>query len=464
MNNPKLNISNVEEGNNSVLFQTPDTFVLYEKLANTIHSGDKTILKNLQQKVESIEYNPAYESQTLKKGKDEKVSGLVLNVTENCNFRCSYCINSGNYLNEQEINSSQMNFGVAKKGVDLFIPQSEDPALISFYGGEPLNNMGLIKKVVGYIRKNYPNKEVRFSMTSNFYNVDKYLETIVGNDIYIVMSLDGPKEIHDKNRIHQAGKPTWDKIISNLKKLEEYSPGYVKSHIGQSVTCADQNDLLKIADFFKNEIDYSIFRIGGVETKGLKKKLITKSTFSPTYELASEFLDCIEQEKQIPNVFRLLFEQKLKMISQRGREKMPEKLTLNGCCYPGKRKLFVDTDGQLYMCERFGKRKSIGDINRGVKQNLVDDVIEEFKQIRNNLCTDNCWAQRLCTPCIQSAKDPKGEISVNGLSQTCNSSKHKILTSLALYTKIIKRKKEFIEDYLSLQLNESEVKNGSKNR
>ncbi len=384
------------------------------------------------------------------------MSGLVLNVTESCNLNCSYCIYSGKYPNEHRNNSSNMDFKVARRGIDLFIPQAEDPALISFYGGEPLNNMVLIKRIIEYTKKVYPDKRTIFSMTSNFYDADKHLKTIVDQDIHIVVSLDGPKEIHDRNRRFKNGKPTWNKIINNLKKLEEYSPGYVKSHVGQSVTCADPKDMLGIVDFFKNEQDYLIFRIGGIETKGLKNAKNVSKSF-PMHELASGFLEYVNQKKQIPNVFRLLFDEKLKIITQRNKDKMPETLTLSGSCYPGKRKLFVDTDGQLYMCEKFGKRLPLGDVDRGMDQDSINKAIDEFTKIRNDYCTRECWAQRLCMPCIHSAKDSEGDISLEGLSQRCESSKLEILTSLALYTNIMKENEEFFERYSS-KLNEQEVK------
>jgi len=94
---PKLNISNVEEGNNSVLFQVSNRTIFYEKLASTIHSGKKEDLRVLQNKVELVGYNPNFESDSLKKQKGKKLEALLLNITESCNLSCSYCVYSGNY-------------------------------------------------------------------------------------------------------------------------------------------------------------------------------------------------------------------------------------------------------------------------------------------------------------------------------------------------------------------------------
>lgn len=447
INKKSFPISEVIEGKNCVLFETNSDFILYEKLANTIHSGKKQELLNLRQQIESFNYNPKYESGTLMKREGEKLGGLLLNVTESCNFNCSYCIYSGIYQNEHKINSSNMNFEVAKKAIDLFIPKSNKIALIAFYGGEPLNNMPLIKKIIYYTRKTYPTKKTIFSMTSNFYDADKYLEDFVREDIYINISLDGSKDIHDKFRKHKTGKPTWNKIINNLKKLDEFSVGYVQNHIGYSVTCADPEDFLEIVDYFDNK-NFNVVRLGGIEQKGLDRDFTKDINLSKIYNLAEKYLKSLLIEKNISKIYKTFFDQKLKSIATRSRKKIPKNLMLSGSCYPGNRKLFVDTNGEFYMCEKFGRRLSIGNVNNGINHNSINKAIKRFLDIKNDYCTKGCWAQRLCTPCIHSAKDSQGDISTNGLSQTCNSSKFEIIIAFTIYTSILKRNSKYIKEYI----------------
>jgi uncharacterized protein len=438
-----LGIEEVIEGRNSVLLSNSNITVLYEKLANTIHSGERSELLQLQREVECIDYNPEYEAGSLRAQKTERMSGLVLNVTENCDFRCSYCQNNGAYERERRINPARMEFETARKGVDLFMPRAKEPALISFYGGEPLLNMDLVARVISYTRRRYPNQEARFSMTTNFYDAERHFSTIVDNDIHLLVSIDGPRQIHDNHRVHVSGKETWGRIMENLRRLERYSPGYVRNKVGISVTVPDYSELKTIVDYFM-ATDLNIFRVGGIEQKGLRKGDGVKD-LSQVLSLASDFCDRIDKQEPLPDILRLLFESRLKTISARSRKEMPSELMLQGSCYPGNRKLYVDTSGELYMCEKFGGRMTIGHVDTGISDPLVDDSIGQFQKIRNQLCTSGCWAQRLCTPCIQAAKDPEGEISVEGLAQTCGPSKHEIMLSLMLYTEIIKRNKGYIE-------------------
>ena len=444
-------IRKVKEGRNSVLFQTAEGNILYEKLANTIHHGEDE-LEKLQEKIDSIEYNPLFESNSLSQKKGEKLENLILNVTESCNLSCSYCIFSGNYENERLENNSNMSMETAKKAIDLFIPKSKDPALISFYGGEPMKNMSLVKEVINYTRNNFPQKNVAFSMASNFCEADKHIRDIINSEIYVAISLDGPREIHDKYRKFKNGKPTYDKIIENLKKFEDFSPGYSSNHFSYNITYNDVNDILDIVAFFQKNEELMGARISGLEPKGLKVSLKPVDN-SVVFNLSLDYLEKILSEKD-PRILRGFFDQKLRNIASRSREIMPEQLKLNGCCYPGNRKLFVNTNGDFYMCERFGDRVPIGDINKGMIQDHINKSIEKFLYIRNANCTKDCWAQRICTPCIQSSKDTKEDISEYGLSQTCDSAKSQILIALAQYVSLAKE-----GDTLKKYLKSIELKN-----
>jgi uncharacterized protein len=442
-----MEINQVNEGKNSVLFKILNQWELYEKLANTIHSGNEKELKLLQDKTESLFYSPQFESESLKKRKNEKLESLVLNVTESCNLSCSYCIHSGKYKNERSENSFNMDFKTAQRSVDMFMPLSRKMPLIGFYGGEPLNNFDLIKQIVDYTNKTYSYKLPIFSITSNFSSVpEKIINEIVKNKINITVSLDGPKEIHDKNRRFKDGRPTYDKIIENLTKVEKFSLGYTQNHFSYNATCTNTDNLTEMVRFFQENRQFTNSRINGVESKGLKEKMKgnqDKINFSFVQEYVSSILD----EKD-SGVLRTFFDRNLKKICLRDTKVTPSTLMLNGCCYPSKHKLFIDTDGTAYMCERFGKRVPIGDVDSGINNSLIDGIMGRFLTIRNDYCTNGCWAQRLCTPCIQSSKDPMNDISQEGLSQICFSNKSQLLVALTQYITLSKNT-EILKNYLN---------------
>lgn len=444
-------IRGVIEGQNSVLFETSAGYVLYEKLANTVHLGTRTELSGLQAKAESVDYHPTFEAESLKRRKSDRLDSLVLNVTERCNLACGYCLFSGSYENERTENDLDMSPETAKKAIDGFMPLSKQMTSIGFYGGEPLNNFGLIREVMGYIKSSYPEKTPVFMMTSNFCNVsDRVIEDLVKNRIYLTVSLDGPKEIHDRNRRFKDGRPTWDKIMENLRRLEQFSPEYAGTNVTYNATYKDPEDFQKIVKFFQENERFPLIGINSVESKGLKVKAKTGDA-SVILALMSDYLDLISSDRD-PGVLRKFFDKDLKSIATMDARTMPEQLVLNGCCYPGNRKLFVDTDGTYYTCEKFGQRVPIGNVNEGINSKLIDRAIEKFRDIRISYCRE-CWAQRLCNPCIQTSKDPRGDISGGGLTDICSPSKSKVLIALANYVYLTKNNGRRLEQYLkSVQL------------
>ncbi|MBU2615715.1 MAG: radical SAM protein [Nanoarchaeota archaeon] len=441
-----FSIGRVFERDNSVLFEMPsqDGFAFYEKLSNTVHFGDSE-LADLQARVEAVRYRPRFESDSLRREAEERLESLVLNVTEGCNLACSYCIFSGNYENERIETDRDMDFDTAKKALDFFISRSKNPAMISFYGGEPINNMELITRVVDYARGFFPDKEFAFTMTSNFYNADKFLHEIAERGIYVTISLDGPKEVHDKNRRTKNGGSTHRKILRNIEIFEESYPGYAESHFSYNATCENPYDLLGIIRFFNENDRCGIVRIGNKETKGFDRNSREENSFNFSL-LSQEYIASIVSGRD-PKILRTFFDQELKRVTLRDTGVMPEELMLDGCCYPGNRKLFVDTGGAFYMCERFGGRASIGNVSSGINLDIVNNIIEEFMEIRDGSC-GGCWAQRLCAPCIQSSKDPSGDISSSGMKQLCGSYKSQILVALAQNV-ILSKWKGVLEKYIN---------------
>jgi len=377
--------------------------------------------------------------------RNDRFDALLLNATESCNLACEYCIYSGQYKNERTETTSSMGIDVAKRALDIFLPQSSDFPYVGFYGGEPLCNMPFIKAVIDYTRISSPDKKLVFSMTTNFCDMDRYLEYIVNNGIYINMSLDGPKEVHDKFRKYKDGRPTHSKIMRNLEMVEEYAPGYIESHFSQNVTVHDINDLPRIIDFFRKMRRFTVSRISRTEIKGLNNPRNSNQKVN-NVQYVFDYLEAIVAEED-PGILKVLFDQDLKHIAARSQKVMPETLMLNGSCYPGRRKLFVDTDGTFYMCEKFGKRVPIGNTEEGINEDLIEDAIKRFTDIRNNLCSD-CWAGRLCNVCIQSAKDSVSDISEKGLSQTCETKKSQLLIGMNLYVFISKRNHNRLSKYV----------------
>ena len=82
-----------------------------------------------------------------------KLTKITVQLTQNCNFRCKYCIYSETHNTRQRSHSTErMTWETAKKAIDFLREHSVDsPEVnIGFYGGEPLLEFPLLKKAVEY--------------------------------------------------------------------------------------------------------------------------------------------------------------------------------------------------------------------------------------------------------------------------------------------------------------------------
>lgn len=156
-----------------------------------------------------------------------RLSSITLQVTQQCNLRCEYCVYSGSYNNRIHDDKS-MGFDIAKRGIDFLIENSSESNMINigFYGGEPLLRPDFIIQCVEYAKEQAEGRNIFFNMTTNGTLLKgKTADYMAENDIHILVSLDGPEEIHDKNRKFASnGKGTFKVIMENIAELKKKHP------------------------------------------------------------------------------------------------------------------------------------------------------------------------------------------------------------------------------------------------
>lgn len=97
---------------------------------------------------------------------------------------------------------------------------------IGFYGGEPLINFPIIKKTVDYAKEIFAGKDIPFALTTNAVLLsDEILRYFNDNNVYMKVSLDGPKEIHDHHRKFPHGNASsFDYVVRALEKVSKDYP------------------------------------------------------------------------------------------------------------------------------------------------------------------------------------------------------------------------------------------------
>jgi uncharacterized protein len=138
-------------------------------------------------------------------------------VTLRCNQICNYCQASSK---DDTARSYDMDVDTSRIVVDMIFKSPSPSIKIEFQGGEPLLNFAIVKEIVKYAEKTNKtkHKNLSFVLCTNLTLINHdILEYLKKHNVLISTSLDGPKTLHDANRIMRSGGSSYDKVIENLK-------------------------------------------------------------------------------------------------------------------------------------------------------------------------------------------------------------------------------------------------------
>lgn len=361
------------------------------------------------------------------------LSSLLLQVTQDCNFRCNYCIysDSGKYINRKH-SKEKMSFETAKKGIDFVIKHSKDSDCLhfGFYGGEPLLEIDLIEKSLKYITKASEGRAVYFNLTTNgTLLTPKIAELFEKYKVNLLISLDGPEHVHDKERIFAAnGGGTHKVVIKNITMIRNKFPEYFKHHVQFNTVLNGEDDFKCIDEYFiKNELFYGMNFLSTLVTSNYatKKNHVSENFISD--KQYSIFISILAQlgKVDINKSTKLLATEGYELGDLReekaygGRSELPVKSHHNGPCIPGEQKLFLNTKGELFPCEKVSELSEIGKIGTletGFNLERANQLLN-IEKITEVEC-HKCWAYDYCTVCIACA-DNLQEVSKELIEKNC---------------------------------------------
>ena len=357
---------------------------------------------------------------------------MTLQVTQNCNLRCKYCVYSGSYSNRVHSNK-RMSFETAKSAIDFLYAHSSMTTSIGigFYGGEPLLEFDLLKKCVEYAKMKFIGKDLSFTLTTNATLLtEEIMKFFVKNNFFVTISFDGPQVIQDKNRVMADGKSgSFETVMKNVEMFLNKYPDF-SWHVSFNAVLDPTNDFSCSNDFFMNFETVKSITANGVlvSTDGLKKELEKDETFSIAYEyeMFKNFLcSCGKLDKIGSKLSVAYIEQLEKLVAKRevGIEKNKKFAHPGGPCLIGVHKFFVNADGNFYPCERVDESANvtkIGNIKSGFDFDRIRELLNIGK-LTENECK-NCWAFQFCIQCFRSAVDGD-KLSKEKRLAKCKSSK-----------------------------------------
>lgn len=334
---------------------------------------------------------------------------LLLQVTQNCNLRCKYCVYSGSYKNRVHSNK-RMDYETAKRAVDFYSEHNKNlqDVRVSFYGGEPLLEMELLKKITAYSQKLFEGRNLRFNLTTNATLLDEEkVEFLMNHNFDIVISLDGPGSVHDRGRVFAEGnKGTFDVIMKRLDMIQKKYPAFLEK-IAFNAVLDESNDFVCTSDFFTYDfVKNAMVTSTGVADRDAKEEKTISYAFyvNYNYELFKLFLHYIGKlDTQYVSKLLLSYGQSLKTEIHDSISKPYRrfgKCHPSGPCIAGSQRLFVTVDGDFYPCERVNEQYEvfrIGSLDEGIDKEKVVNLLNVGK-ITEKECR-NCWAVSFCSTC-----------------------------------------------------------------
>jgi uncharacterized protein len=372
---------------------------------------------------------------------------LELMVTHACNMRCRYCYGSDDHDGwqgaEHLYGSSQagMSWDTARKGVDFLFEASGPQKELSviFFGGEPLLEFDLIKRVVAYVRakERDTGKRVDFSLSSNGVNLSQeVVDFLVREDISCQVSIDGPATIHDQNRVLASGKGSYDSVMHGVRRLLDKRPGRVSARV---TVAAGRVDLPKVADHLLNLGFGSIHAEPVIGNAcGLALKEADLAHFEQQTEHLAKYLVRRVRDGRIFNFSNLVRHvRQIRVIDQR----------LAHYCGAARTYLALDQDGAFYPCHRFVGMPEyrMGDLEIGFDDRLQKRILGLTVDDRPG-CKD-CWARYLCGGgCWKHAVDVNGGLERPDEATSCRLIKHQIECAMAITGALRVEDKELLGD------------------
>ena len=350
-----------------------------------------------EDKFEDLAYNFKNNSKVIK--------ALCLHVAHSCNLACSYCFaGQGKYKGDRGL----MPFEVGRDALDFLIAHSgtRRNLEVDFFGGEPLMNWDVVKRLVAYARsrEEETGKKFRFTLTTNGISIDDDVIEFANKEMdNVVLSLDGRKEVHDHLRKDYKGEGSYDKIVPKFQE-------FVKAREGKSYYIR--------GTFTHNNVDFTedIFHMYDLGFREISMEPVVCSPDDP-YALTKEDLPKLFEQ------YEILAKEMLK------KEKEGDgftfyhymiDLTHGPCIYKrisgcgsGTEYMAVTPWGDLYPCHQFvnDPKYLLGNVWDGV---VNADVTNEFKLCNvyaRKECKD-CWAKLYCSGgCAANAYHATGNIT-----------------------------------------------------
>lgn len=322
--------------------------------------------------------------------KQSVVKALCLHVAHDCNLRCKYCFaDTGEFHGGRSLMSAE----VGKKAIDFVIANSGSRRNIEidYFGGEPLMNFDVVKKITEYAKAEGEKhgKNFRFTVTTNGILLNDDIKNYINENMSnVVLSIDGTKETNDRVRYRVDGSGSYDTIVPKFKDLAE-SRNQDNYYVRGTFTAYNVDfakDVIHLADLGFKQTSVEPVVAPYSEDYALREEHIP-AVFAEYEKLAEKYVKRYKEGKGF-NFFHFMIDL----------DQGPCAIKRLSGCGAGHEYLAVAPNGDVYPCHQFVGNSDflMGNVNDGKINEEIKKTFEKSNIYTKEKCK-NCFAKFYCS-------------------------------------------------------------------
>jgi len=273
-----------------------------------------------------------------------------------CNLACSYCF----FLDKEALypgSSFRMSDEVLERYVQQLIESHRsDTVTFAWQGGEPtLMGLDFFRRAVELQeRHRRPGMTIENTLQTNGTRLDdEWAAFLAEHGFLIGISIDGPRELHDGNRVDKGGKPTFDEVMRGLRLLQAHQVEY---NVLTTVNRLNADYPLEVYRFLRDDVGTDWMQLIPVVERldeagfpdPMRGASVSERSVRP--EQFGRFLIAIFDEwvrRDVGRVFVQTFEAALRNFYGAGGSGL---CVFDETCGAG---LALEHNGDLYSCDHF---------------------------------------------------------------------------------------------------------------